>query len=396
MHDSTEKVAGAYRARGSPACLRVIEILGIVQARKWGVCTMNEFRQFLGLKRFDSFEEWSTAPGVAAAARQLYGHIDNLELYPGLQAEDCMPLGPGSGICCGYTMTRAILADAINLVRGDRFFTTDYTPESLTSWGFQDCVRDPDNGAFGAALPKLLFRHLPRHYPPNSVYALFPFFTPAATRDNLTKLGLADKYAFDRPVTQPVPKVLNTLTGIRHVFADPSKFVQIYTDDMKALTRGYGFMLVFDQPAKHDKDRAFCWHALVPDMNTMNGYTKWYKDMTEQLIAEKQFKYDGVDGTYVDIIRDVVNLVSVHWAADKLVGLYQFECISLLTLLPVRHLAENESEPTWGLYRAGSIQHVHCPFHVCFRERRTRARLDAPLSCCQGRRRHQQSHSTKH
>lgn len=357
---------------------------------------MNEFREFLGLKRFATFEEWSTAPGIAAAARQLYGHIDNLELYPGLQAEDCMALGPGSGICCGYTMTRAILADAINLVRGDRFFTTDYTPEALTSWGFQDCVRDPDNGAFGAALPKLLFRHLPRHYPANSVYALFPFFIPAATHQNLTKLGLVDKYAFERPVAQPVPKVLNTLTGIRHVFADPSKFVQIYTDDMKALTRGYGFMLVFDQPAKHDKDRAFCWHALVPDMNTMNGYTKWYKDMTEQLIAEKQFKYDGVDGTYVDIIRDVVNLVSVHWAADKLVGLYQFECISLLTLLPVRHLAENESEPTWGLYRAGSIQHVHCPFHVCFRERRTRARLDAPLSCCQGRRRHQQSHSTKH
>ena len=61
------------------------------------------------------------------AARQLYGHIDNLELYPGLQAEDCMPQGPGSGICCGYTMTRAILGDAIALVRGDRFYTTDYT-----------------------------------------------------------------------------------------------------------------------------------------------------------------------------------------------------------------------------------------------------------------------------
>ncbi|EPS97159.1 hypothetical protein FOMPIDRAFT_95975 [Fomitopsis schrenkii] len=321
LHDSTEKVAGAYRARGTPACLRVVEILGIEQARKWGVCTMNEFRDFLGLKRFASFEEWSTAPGIAAAARQLYGHIDNLELYPGLQAEDCMPLGPGSGICCGYTMTRAILADAINLVRGDRFFTTDYTPEALTSWGFQDCVRDPDNGGFGAALPKLLFRHLPRHYPANSVYALFPFFTPEVTRKNLTKLGLADKYAYERPVTQPVPKVLNTLTGIRHVFADPSKFVQIYTQDMKALTRGYGFMLVFDEREKHDKDRAFCWHALVPDMETMNGYTKWYRDMTEQLLKEKQFKYDGVDGTYVDVIRDVINLVSVHWAADKLCGI---------------------------------------------------------------------------
>lgn len=70
-----------------------------------------------------------------SAARQLYGHIDNLELYPGLQAEDCMPLGPGSGICCGYTMTRAILGDAVALVRGDRFYTTDYTRKLLALTG---------------------------------------------------------------------------------------------------------------------------------------------------------------------------------------------------------------------------------------------------------------------
>ena len=92
---------------------------------------MNEFRAFLGLKKFSDFEDWSSDKEVAQAARQLYGHIDNLELYPGLQAEDCIPLGPGSGICCGYTMTRAILADAICLVRGDRFYTTDYTRESI-------------------------------------------------------------------------------------------------------------------------------------------------------------------------------------------------------------------------------------------------------------------------
>ena len=165
LHDATEKVAGAYRARGIPAALRVVEILGMQQARAWGVCTMNEFRGFLGLKKFSSFQEWSSDPVIAKEAEKLYCHIDNLELYPGLQAEDCMALGPGSGICCGYTMTRAILADAIALVRGDRYFTHDYTPENLTSWGFQDCVRDPNNGAFGAALPTLLMRHLPRHYP---------------------------------------------------------------------------------------------------------------------------------------------------------------------------------------------------------------------------------------
>ena len=63
--DATEKPAGAYRARGSPACLRIVEILGMVQARQWGVCTMNEFRQFLGLKQFESFEEWNSDPEIA-------------------------------------------------------------------------------------------------------------------------------------------------------------------------------------------------------------------------------------------------------------------------------------------------------------------------------------------
>jgi len=84
----------------------VIETLGIHQARIWGVCTMNEFRGFLGLKKFATFEEWNPDPAIAGAARKLYNHIDNLELYAGLQAEDCMPLGPGSGICCGCVALR--------------------------------------------------------------------------------------------------------------------------------------------------------------------------------------------------------------------------------------------------------------------------------------------------
>ncbi|KAI5117531.1 hypothetical protein M0805_004764 [Coniferiporia weirii] len=321
LHDATEKCAGAYRARGTPAALRIVEIMGMQQARRWGVCTMNEFRRFLGLKPFSSFEEWSSDPEIAGAARRLYNHVDNLELYPGLQAEDCMPLGPGSGICCGYTMTRAILADAIALVRGDRFYTHDYTPANLTSWGFQDCVRNPDNGAFGAALPKLLFRHLPRHYPANNVYALFPFFIPEVTKQNLTKLGIADKYDFSRPKATPVPKVLNTLTGIRYVFNDFKRFRQTYEADMKMLTEGYGFMLTFDEQGKHNADRAFVWHALVPEREAVGRYVEWYKSRTRELLGRNSFRYEGVGGTNVDIVRNVINLVSVHWAADMLCGI---------------------------------------------------------------------------
>jgi hypothetical protein len=86
----------------------------------------------------------------------------------------------------------AILADAISLVRGDRFFTTDFTPGNLTAWGFKDIEPVEENGAFASCLPKLLLRHLPNNYSYNSVYGLFPFFTPEAMRKSLEKQGVLE------------------------------------------------------------------------------------------------------------------------------------------------------------------------------------------------------------
>ena len=100
------------------------------------------------------------------------------------------------------------------------------------------------------------------------------------TKQNLTKLGIADKYSYTRPTATPIPKVLNTLTGIRHVFDDFSKFKQTYTQDMLMLTEGYGFMLVFDEQKKHDVDRAFVWHALFPDKKMVDGVVAWFKEIT--------------------------------------------------------------------------------------------------------------------
>lgn len=55
------------------------------------------------------------------------------------------------------------------------------------------------------------------------------------------------QYSFDRPKALPVPKVLNSLTGIRHVFNDFRKFKVTYGTDMRLLTDNYGFFLVFDE-----------------------------------------------------------------------------------------------------------------------------------------------------
>jgi linoleate 10R-lipoxygenase len=88
LQNATENSANSYGGKGTPACLRVVEIMGIQQARQWGVCTMNEFRQFLGLKRmfgplvrirflhldssylsgFKTFEEWNPDPEIAVSS----------------------------------------------------------------------------------------------------------------------------------------------------------------------------------------------------------------------------------------------------------------------------------------------------------------------------------------
>ena len=63
-------------------------------------------------------------PYVADQLRHLYEHPDFVEMYPGMVTEAAKePMVPGVGIAPNYTISRAILSDAVALVRGDRFYT---------------------------------------------------------------------------------------------------------------------------------------------------------------------------------------------------------------------------------------------------------------------------------
>jgi len=70
---------------------------------------------------------------IKRAAAALYHDIDNLELHVGLQAEQAKKPQPGAGLCPGFTISRAILSDAVALTRGDRFLTVDFTRMQLSS-----------------------------------------------------------------------------------------------------------------------------------------------------------------------------------------------------------------------------------------------------------------------
>ena len=51
IKNATEHPASAFKARGTPEVMKLHEIMGITSNRRWGVCSLNDFRKFLGLKR---------------------------------------------------------------------------------------------------------------------------------------------------------------------------------------------------------------------------------------------------------------------------------------------------------------------------------------------------------
>lgn len=72
---------------------------------------------------------------------------------------------------------------------------------------------------------------------------------------------------------------------------------------------------------RHETDRGQLLHALFPEPASLTAYTSWYKEKTIEFVLEHSYKIQGVPGTRVDIVRNVINLVSVHWVADWLIGI---------------------------------------------------------------------------
>ena len=99
-------------------------MLGVEQSRAWNTASLNEFRHFFGLVQHKTFKHVNSDSEMQQKLRHLYEHPDNIELYPGILIENTkIPMTPGSGLCPNQTIGKAILSDAVALVRGDRFFT---------------------------------------------------------------------------------------------------------------------------------------------------------------------------------------------------------------------------------------------------------------------------------
>ena len=304
LADSTEDVACAFGPRNVPLAMRVVDMLGIQQAREWQVATLNEFRKFFGLEPHKEFSDITTNVEVQHALKALYKHPDYVELYPGIITEDAkIPLEPGSGLCPGFTISRVILSDAVTLTRGDRFYTVDYTPANLTNWGWNQVKSDTDV-AQGGVFYNLLMRALPFWYRGNSVYAMYPLTVPSENKKILTKLGVADQYSYDRPSYVGLPTTFKSWKAVTSILGNQTDFKVPWGPHTFYLTK-HDYMLSGDTPADAEQHEAVV-NAVYCPAGGPDEIRKFYEALTTQLIEVGSETLR--EGWYqLDAVRDVAN-----------------------------------------------------------------------------------------
>lgn len=306
-----EDCAGSFGARNVPTSMRAIEILGIIQGRKWNVAGLNEFRKHFGLKPYESFEDINSDPGVSDALRRLYDHPDFVELYPGLVAEEHKPpMVPGVGITPTYTISRVVLSDAVCLVRGDRHYTVDYSPRNLTNWGYNDVQYDL-NVNHGCVFYKLFIRAFPNHFTYNSVYAHYPMVVPSENEKILKDLKRDHLFDFSRPGRVAQDTVVGSYDAAKRVFEGEDRFRAAWHAGLAPLA-GQGKSKLSGDAIMHDRYRREVNQPLAT-AEVVSQTKAFYKKVAEQLLNSKSYNLAG--NRMADLVRDVANIAPTHFAA---------------------------------------------------------------------------------
>ena len=123
-----------------------VAAIDVLRDRERGVPRYNAFRKMLHLPPVRSFEQLS--PRWAAELKEVYQHVDRIDLMVGLFAE-----APPAGFGFSDTAFQLFVLMASRRLKSDRFFTTDYTPAVYTQTGL-DWVANTE-------MKDVLLRHCP-------------------------------------------------------------------------------------------------------------------------------------------------------------------------------------------------------------------------------------------
>lgn len=194
----------------------------------------------------------------------------------------------------------------------------------FTTFGYNDCQYDPLDGTYGGGfLTKLLFRHLPEHYPSRSAYAHFPFLDPAYIKTlNMTPNSPVttriptDKYDFDYPKATKIVSVASWSGASSVLQPDFSKF-----------STANGAFASFTVPRLRNIMQES--GGRVPDTRVVREllvknkahYAQWFATETKKLIGAASIAHPGKPVLMLDIARDVLNILPVKFIVTQLAGL---------------------------------------------------------------------------
>ena len=145
LHDYPTSLTEQFRPDENDPLVDLAAV-DVLRDRERGVPRYNEFRTLMHRKPVTSFEELTQDARVASELRDVYGHVDRVDLMVGLYAER-----RPKGFAFSDTAFRVFVLMASRRLKSDRFFTSDYTREVYTQTGL-DWI---DN----ATMSKILLRH---------------------------------------------------------------------------------------------------------------------------------------------------------------------------------------------------------------------------------------------
>ncbi|KAM0355122.1 hypothetical protein ACHAPU_000982 [Fusarium lateritium] len=335
-----------------PKCLRAVEVLGIMQARKWEIGTLNDFRDFFGMKRHPTFESITPNEKVQNALRDLYEHPDKVELYPGIfcetnEANGKLNADPGPSDL-DSALWAAIFSDAITLVRSDRFYTVDWNTNSLTNWGMKEVT--PDSDVLKSSMfHRLIQRAFPEWYPYDSIRFFHPFYTSEKNAELAKQQGYDKEFSIKvDSLKRPEKNSRGELTSFKYDVdksnpQKPSKLIFLnHKDDIKAILKNTDDILVHPartriaflpkeihevlKPGQHNSSeaqkaqiatnqKAATRHAAADHEHIMS----YLVDISRNIIKREVVTMDKDKGIYqLDIVRDFAIPVVTRYVADFL------------------------------------------------------------------------------
>lgn len=122
--------------------------IDVLKMRERGIPRYNEFRRLFRMKPVTTFEDITDNEQWAKELRQVYGHVNRVDLMVGMFAERKPP-----GFAFSDTAFRVFILMATRRLKSDRFLTRDFRPEVYTHAGMK-WIRD-------TSMSTVLLRHHP-------------------------------------------------------------------------------------------------------------------------------------------------------------------------------------------------------------------------------------------